>query len=61
MQARVIELVCGATKKPTGYVIKVAHTDLGHRFINSVWLSMEREWQVSSAASLVGHSKQKTS
>jgi hypothetical protein len=45
MQARVFELV-HQDGRPTGKVVKIAHTDLGHRTLNAVWISMEREWEV---------------
>ena len=47
MQARVFELV-HADGRPTGKVVKIAHTDLGHKAINAVWISMEREWELVS-------------
>jgi hypothetical protein len=45
MQARVFELV-HAEGRPTGKVIKIAHVDLGHKALNAVWISMEREWEL---------------
>lgn len=44
-QARVFELVHHGGA-PTGKVIKVAHTDFGHKALNAVWISMEREWEL---------------
>jgi hypothetical protein len=40
MSARVFELVT-QDGKPTGKVVKIAHTDLGHRAVNSIWIGME--------------------
>lgn len=45
VQARVFELVDGEGR-PVNKVVKIAHTDLGHKAINSVWISMEREWEL---------------
>lgn len=46
-QARVFELV-KMDGSPSGKVIKVAHADLGHRFLNSpvIWIGGEREWEI---------------
>lgn len=45
LQARVHELVL-TDGTPTGKVIKIAHRDIGHKALNAIWISMEREWEL---------------
>ncbi|KAL4423056.1 hypothetical protein ABPG77_005861 [Micractinium sp. CCAP 211/92] len=49
VQAKVFELEY-TDGRPTGKVLKVAHTDLGHRMLNNpvVWIGMEREWEIGT-------------
>ncbi|KAL4448591.1 hypothetical protein ABPG75_005810 [Micractinium tetrahymenae] len=49
VQAKVFELDY-ADGRPTGKVLKVAHTDLGHRMLNNpvIWIGMEREWEIGT-------------
>ncbi|PRW44896.1 kinase-like superfamily [Chlorella sorokiniana] len=49
VQAKVFELVF-ADGQPTGKVLKIAHTDLGHKLLNNpiMWIGMEREWEIGT-------------
>lgn len=31
---------------PAGKVLKIGHTDLGHKLVNSIFIGMEREWEI---------------
>ena len=45
LQARVHELIL-EDGTPTGKVVKIAHTDLGHKTLNAIWVKLEREWEL---------------
>lgn len=49
VQAKVYELE-HADGRPTGKVLKLSHTDFGHRLLNNpvIWIGMEREWEIGT-------------
>ncbi|EFN56120.1 expressed protein [Chlorella variabilis] len=49
VQAKVFELA-HSDGRPTGKVLKIGHTDLGHKILNSdlIWIGMEREWEIGT-------------
>ncbi|KAL4857795.1 NEDD8-activating enzyme E1 catalytic subunit [Chlorella vulgaris] len=49
VQAKVYELEHN-NGRPTGKVLKISHTDLGHKLLNNpvIWIGMEREWEIGT-------------
>ena len=40
---------------PANKVIKIAHADLGHNFLNKIFIGMEREWTWDEMTGVLPH------